>query len=412
VRDFRRFFLAAIVSNSGTWLQTLALPYVIFEMTDSASWLGFAAFAQMIPMALMGPFAGSLADRMPRRRILLFSQSGVGLIAIIYMVLWSSGVRVPAIYVAVSVVGGLIGGFGMPAWQAFVSDLVPRELLMNAITLNSTQFNAARLFGPAIGGVVLARLGPSWSFGLNAASYLVVIGTLLTLPDAEIAAKASADDGSALTRFRQAATYVRSRPGLQTPLFVAFSLAIFAGSLTTVHALLFAEQVFNVDGTLFGLMVACFGVGAVLASPFVAAIGPTLRRSTLLLVGLGSYGLAELLLTATTIYVVGAMAFFLAGMAHLTTATASNSTLQLLVEEEYRGRVMAIYLMTLTMGIPVGALVQGTLADVFGPRPVVAGMAIGMLGSVAWLALSGRVFHADRTEDGPALQLVGERSRR
>ena len=381
-------------------------------MTDSASWLGFAAFAQMIPMALMGPFAGSVADRLPRRRILIFSQSGLALIALVYMVLWSSGVRVPAVYIAVSIVSGVIGGFGMPAWQAFVSDLVPRELLVNAITLNSTQFNAARLFGPAVGGLVLARLGPSWSFGLNASSYLVVIGTLLTLPDATVSSDAAADPSSALVRFRQAWAYVRQRPGLQTPLFVAFALAVFAGSLTTVHALLFAEQVFNVDGTLFGLMVACFGVGAVLASPFVAAIGPTLRRSTLMLVGLGSYGLAELLLTATTVYVVGALAFFLAGMAHLTTATASNSTLQLLVAEEYRGRVMAIYLMTLTLGIPVGALVQGSLADVFGPRPVVLAMAGCMLTSVAWLGLSGRVFHADRADNDSPHRLVAEPSGR
>lgn len=381
-------------------------------MTESASWLGFAAFAQMIPMAVMGPFAGSLADRMPRRRILLFSQSGLGLIAVVYMALWSSGVRIPAVYIGVSIISGVIAGFGMPAWQAFVSDLVPRELLVNAITLNSTQFNSARLFGPAIGGVVLARLGPSWSFGLNAASYLVVLGTLLTLPDAVRAADAVVDESSALARFRQATRYVRQRPGLQAPIFVAFTLALFAGSLTTVHALLFAEQVFNVDGTLFGLMVASFGVGAVLAAPFVAAIGPTLRRSTLLLVGLGSYGLAELLLTATTLYLVGTLAFFFAGMAHLTTATASNSTMQLLVDEEYRGRVMAIYLMTLTMGIPIGALVQGALADVFGPRLVVLGMATCMLTSVAWLALSGRVFAADRADANSGPQLVAEPSRR
>lgn len=389
IPHFRRFFWAALASNSGTWLQALAGPFVIKEITNSASWVGFAAFAQVVPMALIGPVAGPLADRIPRRRILIVTQFLLSMTAFGQAALWFGGARTPLPYIALGIAQGIVGGFNMPAWQAFVADLVPRESLVNAITLNSTQFNAARLFGPALGGVVLAEFGPGFSFAGNGLSYSIVIAALLTLPDRAPVVGDGVKE-RLLSQFAAAWRYVRSHPPLTAPYVAVFFFAFFGGPVSTVHLLFFAEDVFAVGGVRFGLLVAAYGGGAILAAPIVAAFGPTARRSLMLTGALIAFGFGELILASTTIYWIGIIGVMLAGMAHLTVATSANSTLQLLVAEEYRGRVMAMYLMILTLGLPFGALIQGALLDVFSPRPIMVWMGLSLLGVASWLWFSGR----------------------
>jgi MFS family permease len=165
-RDFRRFWFAGLASNSGGWLQGLAAPFIMYQMTQSGAWVGTSVFALMIPMALVGPFAGPMADRLSRRHILL-----IGVIASTNAVFWWAGIREPLAYIGINVIYGVANGFALPAWQAYVADLVPRNVLMNAITLNSTQFNAARAIGPSLGGVLLAFSGPGWAFLGNGVSF-------------------------------------------------------------------------------------------------------------------------------------------------------------------------------------------------------------------------------------------------
>lgn len=396
IPHFRRFFWAALASNSGTWLQALAGPFVIKEITNSASWVGLAAFAQVVPMALIGPIAGPLADRIPRRRILIATQFLLSMVAFGQALLWWGGARTPLPYIALAVAQGIIGGFNMPAWQAFVSDLVPRESLVNAITLNSTQFNAARLFGPAVGGIVLSEFGPGFSFAGNGVSYSIVIAALISLPD-----KAPIGGGATkerlLKQFAAAWRYVRQHPALRAPYIAVFFFAFFGGPVSTVHLIFFAEDVFGVGGGRFGLLVAAYGGGAILAAPLVATFGPTARRSLLLTGALAVFGIGELVLASTTTYWVGVVGVMVAGMAHLTVATSANSTLQLLVAEKYRGRVMSMYLMILTLGLPFGALTQGALVDAFSPRPIMVWMGISLIGVAAWLWFTGRAQLCDAT---------------
>lgn len=394
---FRRFFVAALVSNSGAWLQGLAMPFVMFHITGSGAWVGASVFALSLPMAVTGLVAGPLADRLPRRNILLVTQVTLAVIAIGYAVAWWTGVRSPWAYLTLSILYGTVNGFNMPAWQAFVADLVPRDALMNAITLNSTQFNAARALGPSIGGVVLASLGPGWAFAGNAASFVAVVSVLTTLPATQASTPSPTASRhrrmvvpSALQQFGQGLRYVRTQPGIVTGYIAAAGVAFLGGTLVQVHLVLFAEQVFEVSEFWFGVLVSAFGVGALLVVPLLTTVAPQYRRSGVLIVGLAAYGLAELVLVSTAVFAVGAAGVLLAGAAHLTMATTTNTTVQLQVDEAMRGRVMAMYLMVFTLAMPIGAIIQGPLADAIGPRTVVLAMGLSMLGLTGWLVTSGR----------------------
>lgn len=393
--DFKKFFYSALISSSGTWLQAVAGPYVVFLLTDSPAWVGFAAFVQTIPMALVGPFAGALADRYPRRRILVVTQIVMSLIAITVAVVWWSGVREVLVYIGFAFLSGTISGFNMPAWQAFVADLVPRDALMNAITLNSTQFNAARLFGPAMAGLILAFAGPGWCYFGNGISYAVIIGTLLSLPD-KTPTEPDGGREPPLAAFRSALRYARARRHILGPYFTAGVLAVFGATLANVHLVVFAERVFNVSEAWFGVLVAALGTGSMIAAPWVASVGPRIPRSRLLVVGMITYGLGELILASTTFFPIGVIGVMVAGASHITVATTTNSTLQMLVDESMRGRVMAIYLMILTAGLPIGGLVEGFLLSRINPRFVMTGMGLSLIAGAVILRVSGLAKDADQ----------------
>ncbi len=386
-RDFRKFFFAALASNSGSWLQGLASPWVMFEITQSGSWVGISVFSLLLPMALMGPIAGPLADRISRRTILLRAQPLLAVAAMGFAVLWWTGVTEPLAYVGLSLVYGVINGFAMPAWQAYVSDLVPRELLPNAITLNSAQFNAARAIGPSIGGVVLATLGPGWCFALNAFSFLFVVVALFQLPPTLPSGNSTEPP---LRQFRLGYAYARTQPGIITSYFAAALVAVCGGTLVQVHLVLFAEQVFSVSERWFGVMVSAFGLGAIVMTPWLTTFAPKYRRSQVIIGGLIAYGVGELILSSTKVLAVGLVGVFIAGGSHITMATTTNSTLQLQTAEAMRGRIMSMYLIVLTLGMPIGAIIEGPLAERFGPRPVVTAMGSLMIAGALWIWFSGR----------------------
>ena len=177
-RDFRIFFIGAIISNSGSWLQNLAVPFVLFELTGKAIWVGLAGFAQFIPSFFLGPVGGALADGNDRRKVLLATQTAMAAAAFLLWGVWVLDWREPALILVIVALTGVFAGLNIPSWQAFVPALVPREDLASAITLNSTQFNAARAIGPALAGVLLAVAGPAWAFFLNGLSFVAVLVAL------------------------------------------------------------------------------------------------------------------------------------------------------------------------------------------------------------------------------------------
>ena len=376
-RDYTIFWCGALLSNCGTWLQALVVPYVLFQLTGSALWVGLASAAQFLPMVVMSPLGGSLADRRSRRSVLLTTQTGMALTALGLLIAWTAGVASPWVLLFFTAVAGVLNGITMPSWQAFVSDLVPRELLLSAVTLNSVQFNAARAIGPAVAGVVLALLGPGWAFALNALSFGCVIIALLIVRARTVRVPRVTADGVWL-QFRDAARYTSRQPALLLIVMIS-GLVGALGNPIFGFTVVFAGVVYLVGPVALGLLNVAPGVGAVLATPVVTGWrrSPTLSRTVRwALVG---YAIAIIVFGAVPSYGVGMIALVFVGGCFLAVVSGVNTSLQLIVDDHYRGRVMALRLMVFTLAVSVGGLVQGAVADRIGPRPTVVASGVLLL---------------------------------
>lgn len=407
-RKYFSFWCAALISNIGAWLSNLTVPYVLFEITGSALITGFATVAQFLPSFLLGPTAGWLADRFDRRKVLLFTQSGMAVTAIALWVLWVSGIH--NIWALLALVGlqGIVQGLNMPTWQSFVHDLVPRSDLASAVALNSLQFNAARSIGPMIAGAIITVLGPAGSFGLNAVSYVAVLTVLFV-----IRADRGRGHGRPPGNFLTAARYLLTQPGLVLSVVIAILVSALINPVMQ-FTVVFAGSVFHVGAWPLGLMNGAVGIGALLVVPFVAGSAAFSRADTvrlgLLLMGAGMVGFA-----LSPNWIVASGALVVLGAGFLASISATNTAIQLIVAEPFRGRVMAIRIMFYTLSYPVGALVMGALSDRLGPRPVVLAGAVIMLLAWGLLAFRRRTYSLNHLDDpyddsfdGPSAQPIGE----
>ncbi|HWW53191.1 MAG TPA: MFS transporter, partial [Acidimicrobiales bacterium] len=386
-RDFLWFWLGALVSNIGTWMQNITVPFVVYELTRSGAWVGLAAFAGLFPGVIVGPFAGSLADRIERRKLLLWSQVVQAVLALMLWGVWEAGLRRPGLLLLLIGANGLVFGGTIPAWQAFVASLVPREELLNAITLNSAQFNGARALGPAIGGLALGAFGPSWAFLLNAISFLAVIGALFAIRGRQPPAAPRRDgEGGLLASFADGVRYVGRHSGILMAIVLVGVVSFFA---TPVFQLLpvVAKRVFHVGPGLYGLLAGVFGVGAVLGALVLGVLGPRVDRSRLVKWSLVVYAAGLLALGAAPVFALGVGAVLVMGVGFVGVLAVLNTTVQVLVAEHVRGRVLAVYSTLLTSLIPLGALAEGSLADRIGMRTVAMGAGAVLLATALWLAL-------------------------
>lgn len=382
-RDYRVFWGAALVSNTGSWLSNLTVPYVVFELTSSAFWVGLATLAQFLPGFLTAPWGGALADRHDRRRVLLLAQSGSALAALALCVAWTAGVRDTYAIMGLVALGGTFHGIGLPAWQSFVHDLVPRVDLPSAVGLNSMQINAARAVGPAVAGVLLATLGPGWAFLLNAASFVVVIAALLLVrTDAIVATGLHA---SVVEGFTSAVRYVGGQPGIQCAIWVSVLIGLL-GNPVFGFTVVFASDVFQVGPAGLGALNASLGIGSVFAALVLkgnrpGSLGRTVKWALLV------FPVAMAGFAAAPSAVVGAVALVVVGGCFLSVVSAANTAMQLIVADHMRGRVLAVRIMLFTLSMPVGSLVQGWISDQIGPRATVLGAAGVMLAVGLVLAL-------------------------
>lgn len=400
-RDFAVFWTGAVLSNTGSWVQRTTVPFVLYELTGSATWVGFAAFAGLFPAVLMGPLAGVIADRYPRRLVLLVSQSLMAIISFGLFAAVAADAESPWVLIAFSAGIGVVGGLNIPSWQAFVSELVPRSMLLNAVTLNSAQFNASSALGPALAGVILAAWGADAAFLVNALSFAAVIVALAVVRGTRVAVP-TRPPGSVLGQFRETIRYVRARPGMATCVKLVVLLGLL-GSPVFQLIKVFTDDVFEVGAVAFGVMSASLGIGSVLGAPVVAGPGSALARSRLTGGGIIVYGLSLTAFALAPTYAVGLAALVIAGGAYLAVASSLNTTLQLQVDEVIRGRAMGLYLMCFTASIPLGALAQGWSADVVGPRPTVAVAGALFAGAAFWMGARGRLARMDDPGGGDEL---------
>ncbi|MBM3683675.1 MAG: MFS transporter [Actinobacteria bacterium] len=369
-RNFAIFFAGALASNTGSWVQNATVPYVLFQLTRSATWVGLATFAQFLPSVLFGPLGGSLADRYDRRRVVVVTQIMLMLAAVAMWVTWVAGIRSPALLLVLVATSGMLGGLNIPSWQAFVPRLVPRDDLLSAITLNSLQFNAARAVGSAVAGLVLTALGVAAAFLANAASFVFVIGALALLrlpretPD-------RVPERGVVRQFAAALRYVGTQPGIVAGMVTAVLVAAL-GNPIVQFAAVFAEDVFGVGTLAYGFLAASLGVGALLAAPVVSGWDTAVPRSTVVTVGLPFYGLACVAFALAPNFPVAVIAMACAGGGFLAVISATNTAVQVIVADHMRGRVMAARVMAFTVSYALGGLLQGVVAQRVGPRVTVA----------------------------------------
>lgn len=393
-RNFRVVWIGAVISNIGRWFQSVAIPLVIYDLTDgSAAWVGFAGFAQQIPTALLGPVAGALADRYARRNILIVTQSLQAVASVAFVVMWSADVRSPGAYVIAAIGTGVAAGLNLPAWQAFISELVPREFLMSAITLNSAQFNVARLLGPLMGGIVVREWGPGWAFSINTVTYLAVIIALVMVTMPKIHRPA---DGRMrpIREFIATLGYVRIRPGIVTAI-ATVTLIGFFGLAGQSMSVTLAEDVFDRPDTGFGMMLTSAGLGAVLASPIIAWVAHRVRRSIIQQYALVLYGAGIVLAGVAPWFELSLGGMFLMGMAHIASASTLNTAIQLQVDETVRAKVLSVYITTLLLSTPLGLLVLGQAIDRFGPRETFVVSGVALVAVAAGLVVTGRLHGLD-----------------
>jgi MFS family permease len=384
-RSFRLWFFGQTVSLVGTWMQNMAQGWLVYQITGSSLLLGAVNTCSSLPMLLFTLWGGVLADRFPKRRIMLVTQAMLMLLAFALAAL-AAGPWIRFWHVLViATLGGVVMAFDMPARQAIVMELVGKKDLMNAVALNATMFNSARIVGPMIVGLLMPVIQASGCFLLNGISFLAVLVSLLLMRHAEHAL-ANVDESPwhhAAEGFR----YVRTRPDILR-LFVQLAILGIFGWTYTVLMPVFARDVLRVGERGFGLLLTANGVGALAASLAIAAGGHRGRRERRVFLGVLLFAAAQLLFSFSRSLPLSLACMAVAGWAMITFFTTANTVVQTTTPDALRGRVMGIYSLTFTGTSPIGALQAGTLAEHFGaPVAVRIGATVCALSAAALLLL-------------------------
>jgi MFS family permease len=371
-RNYRLFIVGQVISTIGTWMQTVALPWLALELTHNGFLVGLALAGQFLPVLLLSPFAGEVADRYRKRSVLLLTQSSFVVPPFALFAVTATGHAQYWMVIVAAVVTGTINALDVPCRQAFQVEMVGKQDLLNAIALNSSVFNASAVIGPSIAGVLIAVVGVPICFLLNSISYLAAIAALLSMRD--LPAVVQRRDEEPLTvRLAQGASYARHEPVVGILLVVVATFSLFAMNRTTLMPL-FADQVLHVGAHGFGFLLASMGLGSLagaLTLAFFSELGANPRRQLWMAV----IWIAALLEFSTSrIFVLSLAALFVAGYCQISFVAAANSRIQTLTPDHLRGRVMALYAEALIGVGPLGATQAGALATLFGaPWALAAG---------------------------------------
>jgi MFS family permease len=373
-RNYRLFFSGQIVSVSGTWMQDTALPWLVLGLTHSPVHVGLLVFARYAPFMLFGLHSGVLADRFDNRRTVIVTQSGSLLVAVGLAVLAFSGVTEVWPYFVLAFLGGAALVFDAPNRHALTFQLVGRDELPNAVALNSSLFNAGRIVGPALGGVLIAAAGVGWCFAINAVSFLAVLTGLLLMRPGELYALQGRTRSKAGAAIREGLRYVWRTPEVLLVLAITTVVATTGFNFRVLLPVL-ASKTLHADAAVFGVLFACFGVGALLGALGAAAMSRASWRAVLF--GAAGFSTAMLLLAPVRNEAVAAVLLLAIGFCFSTWTANSQSILQLTAPDHLRGRVLSLYLFAFAGLSPVGGLLAGWLASIGGTELAftVAGLA-------------------------------------
>jgi MFS family permease len=397
--NYRKYLAGSFVSNIGTWMQRIAQDWLVLELSGGSGLaVGITTGLQFLPMLLLSPYGGLIADRFSKQQILKVTQSWLAVCAAALGVLAVTGLATTEHVYAIAFAFGLGTAFDNPARQSFVSEVAGPDHLPNAIGLNSATFHAGRIVGPAVAGLMIGAVGSGWAILVNAVSYAAFIGALLMMDGRLL--RTTPRSPRAKRQIREGLAYLRSKPSMVLVMCVVFFVGTF-GMNFQMTSVLMAQQEFHRNAQAYGILVTLMAAGS-LAGALTAARRRS-RPSPRLVVGMAViFGFVEAASGLMPSYAAYAAVLPIFGLVTLLTLTAANASIQLGVDPLRRGRVMALYIMVLMGGTAIGSPILGWVAENMGPRWALIGggtaTVLGVLASVAILRIRSRRKRASTSE--------------
>jgi MFS family permease len=378
-RNFQLFFSGQLISLIGTWMQNVAQSWLVYRLTGSSLLLGSVGFASQIPVFLLAPVGGTVADRYSRHRIVIATQvASMTLAFILAGLTLAHKVQVWHIFVLAALLG-LVNAFDIPARQSFIVEMVGREDLINAIALNSSMFNGARIIGPAIAGIMVATVGEGWCFFANGASYIAVIVGLLLM---HVQFQRRDHTVSPFEHMKEGFRFVRNTTPIRD-LLLLLGLISLVGMPYAVLMPIFADQILHVGARGLGILMGATGVGALIGALLLATRSGVSGLGRWIVVSTASFGVSLILFSWSRIFWLSVIFLVPVGMSMMVQMASSNTLIQSMVPDRLRGRVMAVYSMMFMGMAPFGALFAGALAQPLGAPFTTTMGAIACLGGSA-----------------------------
>ena len=363
VRNFRLFVIGQAISLSGTWMQTIGLSWLVLEMTHSGTQLGLVIAAQFLPILLFGVWGGLIADRFDKRHILYFTQSTFGILALILgLLVLSGGIQLWMVYI-IALALGLVNVIDMPSRQSFVMEMVGPQLIKNAVTLNSTMTNMARLIGPTIAGILIATSGVTVCFIANAVSYIAVLIALHMMIDRELFKAPIVKKVSG--QLRAGLVYAWSVPKLKATLIMMLIIGTFAYEFPVIFPL-FATITLHGNAGTYSAMMAAMGAGAIIGGLYTAGHSDT-SENLLIIIAL-LFGISIIITALMPNFISVLVVLTIVGVLSVLFIALGNTTLQLTSRPEMRGRVMSLWAVAFAGTTPIGGPIIGYISDHSNPR--------------------------------------------
>jgi MFS family permease len=381
-RNYRLWFIGQLASMVGTWMQSTAQAYLVYQLTRSPAYLGYVGFAGGIPSWLLMIYGGVISDRMSRRTLMVITQTSMMLLAFILAALAFTNVVQPWHIIVMALLLGVANAFDAPARQAFVLEMVEREDLVNALALNSSMFNLATVVGPAVAGAVYAIVGPAWCFTINGVSFLAVIVALLMMRIKPLPVREKAS--SAIQDLKEGFRYVAKHQVIRVLMLVAIVYGLFAmGYATIIPA--WAVTILGGDAGTVGLLQSARGLGSLIAALMIATLGRFNWKGKMLTIGTLSFPILLLVFSVITWTPLSLLVMIGVGLGQMLLWNMLNTLIQTLVNDDLRGRVMGWYSLTFFGAMPIGALFAGSMADAVGEPVTVVFTALIALVFAAFL---------------------------
>ena len=364
-RNYRLFFFGQCISLIGTWLQNTALAWLVYSITRDSRALGVMGFLGAVPILFLGLYAGTVADEFPKRKIILITQSLLGLFALLLaFFVWQNWTALWILGLA-NLLSGATIAFDLPTRQAFVVEMVGKEDVANAVALNSAVFNAARLIGPALGALIIATISIEMCFLLNSVSFVAVIIGLLMMKIPHESRKKVLRQGSRMNAMKEGVRYLYHIPNFRALMLLVVAMTLFAWSYT-VNLPVIAVEILNGDSATYGALLSANGLGALAAALTQAAFGSKLRARIMVYLSIATFILSISIIPVFSKTLPILFCLGVTGWSVITFFITANSTLQRFVPDELRGRVMGIYSLAFAGLFPFGSLLAGFLAHEFG----------------------------------------------